>query len=257
MSERHEYRAGVPCWADVLVPDPEAATAFYGDLFGWDFTDPDPTGGYRVARINGLDVAGLGQAQAMPSWNTYIRVQSADDAAARATEAGATLLLEPLDALPAGRLAVLVDPTGAAFALWEGHAREGAQLVNEPGTWTMSSLHSPDPAAAAAFYGALFGWEPEALGPITLFRLPGYVGGRSRQPIPQDVVAVMAPPAEDVPPHWNVNLQVSDADLTAEMTGTLGGTVVAGPMDTPGFRSAVLADPQGAVFSVSQLVAGP
>jgi uncharacterized protein len=110
MSERQEYPAGVPCWVDVLVADPEAATAFYGDLFGWDFTEPGPNG-YRVARINGLDVAGLGQAQTMPSWNTYIRVDSVDDAAARATEAGATLLLEPLDALPAGRLAVVVDPT--------------------------------------------------------------------------------------------------------------------------------------------------
>jgi predicted enzyme related to lactoylglutathione lyase len=253
MSERQEYPAGVPCWVDVLVADPDAATTFYGDLFGWDFTDPGPSG-YRVARINGLDVAGLGQAQAMPSWNTYIRVHSVDDAAERATEAGATLVLEPLDALPAGRLAVVIDPTGAALALWEANEREGAQLVNESGTWAMSSLHSPDPAAAGAFYRAMFGWEAEPMGAMTLFRLEGYIGGRAKQPIPRDVVAVMAPPADDVPPHWNINLQVSDADSTAEMTARLGGTVIAGPMDTPGFRSAVLADPQGAVFSVSQLV---
>jgi predicted enzyme related to lactoylglutathione lyase len=251
MSERQEYPAGVPCWVDVLVADPDAATAFYGDLFGWDFTDPG-TNGYRVARINGLDVAGLGHAQAMPSWNTYIRVHSVDDAAERATEAGATLLLEPIDALPAGRLAVGIDPTGAAFALWEANEREGAQLINEAGTWTMSSLHSPDPAAASAFYGAIFGWVAEPLGPVTLFRLEGYVGGRAKQPIPRDVVAVMAPPDDAIPPHWNVNLRVSDADITAEMTARLGGTVIAAPMDTPGFRSAVLADPQGAVFSVSQ-----
>jgi predicted enzyme related to lactoylglutathione lyase len=253
MSERQEYPAGVPCWADVLVADPDAVTEFYGDLFGWDFTEPGPDD-YRVARINGLDVAGLGRAQAMPSWNTYIRVHSVDDAAERATEAGATLLLAPLDALPAGRLAVVIDPTGAAFGLWEANEREGAQLVNEPGTWTMSSLHSPDPAAASTFYRAMFGWEAEAMGALTLFRLEGYVGGRAKRPIPRDVVAVMAPPADDIPPHWNSNLQVSDADITAEMTARLGGTVLAGPMDTPGFRSAVLADPQGAVFSVSQLV---
>jgi len=253
MSERHEYPAGVPCWVDVLVPDPETALGFYGDLFGWDFTDPGPNA-YRVARIRGLDVAGLGRAQAMPSWNSYIRVDSADAAVARATEAGGTVMLEPFDALPAGRLAVLVDPTGAAFAVWEAREREGSQLINEPGTWTMSSLHSPDPAAATVFYGALFGWEAEAMGPITLFRLPGYVGGRSRQPIPEDVVAVMAPPAAEIPPHWNVNLQVSDADLSTEVAARAGGTVIAAPMDTPGFRSAVLADPQGAVFSISQLV---
>ncbi|HEY6886485.1 MAG TPA: VOC family protein, partial [Solirubrobacter sp.] len=167
---------------------------------------------------------------------------------------GGTVLLEPMDALPAGRLAVIVDPTGAAFAIWEAREREGAELVNEAGTWTMSSLHTPDPTAASAFYGALFGWEPEPFGPMTLLRLEGYIGGRAKQPIPRDVVAVMAPPAPDIPPHWNVNLQVSDADLTAEMTANLGGAVIEGPFDTPGFRNAVLADPQGAVFSVSQLV---
>jgi uncharacterized protein len=253
MSERHEYPAGVPCWVDVLVPDPDAVLAFYGDLFGWDFTDPGPNG-YRVARVMGRDVAGLGVAQAMPSWNTYIRVESVDAAAARAIEDGGTLLLEPTDALPAGRLAVIVDPTGAAFAIWEAREREGAELVNEAGTWAMSSLHTPDPAAASAFYGALFGWESEPRGSMTLLRLEGYIGGRAKQPVPRDVVAVMAPPAADIPPHWNVNLQVSDADLTAEMTANLGGAVIEGPFDTPGFRNAVLADPQGAVFSVSQLV---
>jgi predicted enzyme related to lactoylglutathione lyase len=253
MSERHEYPAGVPCWVDVLVPDPDAVLGFYGDLFGWDFTDPGPNG-YRVARVMGRDVAGLGVGQALPSWNTYIRVESVDAAAERAAEDGATVLLEPTDALPAGRLAVIVDPTGAAFALWEAREREGAELVNEAGTWTMSSLHTPDPAAASAFYGALFGWESEPFGPMTLMRLKGYIGGRAKQPIPRDVVAVMASPDAEIPPHWNVNFQVSDADLTAEMTANLGGTVIMGPMDTPGFRSAVLADPQGAVFSVSQLV---
>jgi predicted enzyme related to lactoylglutathione lyase len=253
MSERHQYPAGVPCWVDVLVPDPDAARDFYGDLFGWDFTEPGPND-YRVARIRGLDVAGLGRAQGPPSWNTYIRVASADATAARIVEAGGTVLMGPVDALPAGRLAVAADPTGAAFALWEAREREGAQLINEPGTWTMSSLHSPDTEAAAAFYGAVFGWAPEAFGPLTLFRLEGYVGGRSRQPIPPDVVAVMAPPSEDVPPLWSANLQVSDADLTSELAARAGGTVIAGPMDTPGFRSAVLGDPQGAVFAISQLV---
>jgi uncharacterized protein len=254
MSERHEYPAGVPCWVDVLVPDPAAVEDFYGDVFGWDFTDPTDNG-YRVARIRGLDVVGLGQAtQAMPSWNTYIRVESADAAAARAVEDGGTVLLEPIDVLPAGRLAVIADPTQAAFAVWEARDREGAQLINEPGTWQMSSLHTHEPDAAAAFYGALFGWETEPLGDATLFRLPGYVGGRSRQPLPQDVVAVMAPRELSVPPHWNVNLQVSDADLTAAAVTAQGGKVLGGPFDTPGFRNAIIADPQGAVFSISQLV---
>jgi predicted enzyme related to lactoylglutathione lyase len=254
MSERAEYPAGVPCWADVLVPEPEAALAFYGPLFGWEFSDP-AAGNYFVARVRGRDVAGVGQAPAMPLWNTYVRVASADAAAEHARTAGGTVAVEPHDALPAGRLAVVIDPAGAAIALWEAGAREGAQLVNEPGTWTMSSLHMADAAAASAFYGAVFGWEPEAFGPVTLFRRPGYVGGEPGQPIPRDVVAVMASPSAEIPPHWNVNLRVADADATADQTAELGGTVIAAPMDTPGFRSAVLADPQGAVFSVSSLAA--
>jgi len=274
MSEREGYPAGVPCWVETLQPDPRAALDFYGPLFGWDFAGSGPMPGelpgeYFVARVKGRDVAGIGSlpglgGQPVPSWNTYISVDSADGAAESAKAAGASLLIDPLDALPAGRLAVLVDPVGAAVCVWEARAREGAQLVNEPRTWAMSSLHTTDAEGAEAFYGSVFGWQPEAFGPpeaqMTLWRLPGYVGGEAQQPVPRDVVAVMAPTgdaAAAVPPHWNVNLRVDDADATVEQVAGLGGQVVAPPLDTPGFRSAVLADPQGAVFSISQLIAGP
>jgi len=93
-----------------------------------------------------------------------------------------------------------------------------------------------------------------------VWRLPGYVGGEAQQPVPRDVVAVMAPTghaAAAVPPHWNVNLRVDDADATVEQAASLGGQVIAPPLDMPGFSHAVLADPQGAVFSISQLTAGP
>jgi predicted enzyme related to lactoylglutathione lyase len=274
MSQRVRYPAGVPCWVDTLQPGPRAALDFYGALFGWEFDGPgpmpgDPPGEYFVAQIEGRDVAGIGSlpdlgAPAVPSWNTYIRVDSADDAGEQAKAAGASLLAGPLDALPAGRLAVLVDPVGAAFCLWEARAREGAQLVNEPRTWAMSSLHTTDPERAEEFYGSLFGWQPEPFGPpaaeMTLWRLPGYVGGEPQQPVPRDVVAVLAPSgdaAAAVPPHWNVNFWVDDADATAEQAAGLGGQVLMPPFDTPGFRSSVVADPQGAVFSISQLTAGP
>jgi hypothetical protein len=265
MSERAEYSAGVPCWVETLQPGPREALDFYGPLFGWEFNEPGPMPGggeYFVARIRGRDVAGIGAlppvgGPAVPSWNTYVRVAGVEAAAERATAAGGNVLVGPLDALPAGRLAVVIDPAGAAICLWEAGERQGAQVVNEPGTWTMSSLHTTDAAAANAFYGALFGWEPEAFGPVTLFRLPGYVGGEPQQPIPRAVVAVMAPPSAEVPPHWNVNLRVADADAITEHAAALGGTVIAAPTDTPGFRSAVLGDPQGAVFSVSSPAAAP
>jgi predicted enzyme related to lactoylglutathione lyase len=274
MSERETYPAGVPCWVETLQPDPQAARDFYGSLFGWEFAGPgampgELPGEYFVARMQDRDVAGIGALPdfgglAAASWNTYVRVDSADEVAERAKAAGARLLLGPLAAPPAGRMAVLVDPVGAAICLWEARAREGAQLVNESGTWAMSSLHTTDGEGATAFYGSVFGWHPETFGPpeaqMTLWRLPGYVGGEGKwATVPPDVVAVMEPTgdaAAAVPAHWNVNLRVDDADATVERAVALGGQVIAPVMDTPGFRSAVLADPQGAVFSIGQLTAG-
>jgi uncharacterized protein len=245
------YPPGTPCWVDTLQREPPAALEFYGPLFGWAFSEPGP-GGYVVARLDGRDVAGIG---ALPSagaavWATYIRVEDAG-----AQIAGATVLAGPLDAAPAGRLAVLADPAGAVFCVWEPGEREGAQLVNEPNTWMMSSLHSPDPVAASAFYGAAFGWQSESIGPLTLFRLPGYVGGHEQQTLPRDMVAVMAPPNPEIPPHWNVNFRVDDADAIASRATELGGSVMMPPADGGGFRSAVIGDPQGAVFSISQPLA--
>jgi predicted enzyme related to lactoylglutathione lyase len=54
----------------------------------------------------------------------------------------------------------------------------------------------------------------------------------------------------------SANFWIADADAAAAKAGELGGRVVVEPHDTPGFREAVLADPQGAVFSVSQLLTG-
>jgi predicted enzyme related to lactoylglutathione lyase len=275
MIKRDEYPAGVPCWVETLQPDPGAALDFYGALLGWEFSAPAPMPGglpgeYFVAHLDGCAVAGIG---ALPDpagspvaiWNTQVRVDDADAAGDRATSAGGSLVLGPLDAPGEGRGAVLVDPTGAAFSVWEARGRAGAQLVNEPGTWAMSSLHTPDPPAAAAFYGALFGWQAEPMAPgapIILFRLPGYVGGEPGQPVPRDVVAVMTgtaggPGEPAVPPHWNVNLRVDETDAIAAHAARLGGTVLMGPIDTPGMRNAVLLDPQGGAFSISQITAGP
>ncbi len=127
------------------------------------------------------------------SWITHVRVDDAAAAAARVSGGRRRRVRDAFDAEPAGRLAVVADRGGALLCLWEATGREGAELVNEPGAWAMSALQTPHPAAAIAFYGAVFGWEPEAFGPLTLLRLPGYVGGEPGQPVPRDVVAVLVP----------------------------------------------------------------
>ena len=151
-----------------------------------------------------------------------------------------------------GRLVVARDPGGAVFNAWEPRRRHGAQLVNEPGAWAMSQLDTPDPEAAASFYGEVFGWTTEAFGPVTMFRLPGYVGGEPEQPVSREVVAVMMP-TEDGPARWDVNFWVDDLEAAVARSEAGGGTTVQPPFETPPGRTAVLADPAGVTFSVSHV----
>ena len=125
MSERSAYPAGVPCWVETLRPNPEPAVAFYGGLFGWTFSAAGASQ-YRYALADGLRVAGV--AAGPLSWNTYLRVDDVGEARGRAEAAGATTIAQT-DRRPDGRVAMLADPTGAPFGLWEAG---GAQRVNAP-----------------------------------------------------------------------------------------------------------------------------
>lgn len=186
MTQRSGYPAGAPCWVDTWQPDPRAAMRFYGALFGWTFDAAASMpagleGDYFTARLGGRLVAGIGQAPAgSPAvWSTYLRVDDVEQALARAEEAGGTRLAGPLEVGSDGRLAVLADATGVPFCLWQPRGRTGAQVVDEPGAWAMSSLHTTDPERARTFYGDVFGWELESVAgaPFTQWRLAGQVVG--------------------------------------------------------------------------------
>ena len=260
MSERDAYQPGVPCWVATLQPDPDAAARFYGAVFGW---QAEPANGYRVASLRGRPVAAIAplppgvDPPPPPAWITHVSVADADAASDAATAAGGAVLAR-LDE-PAGRSVVVADPGGAVFCLWQPGERHGAGLVNEPGAWSMSRLDTPDPERAAAFYGALFGWTTETFelgeASVTMFRLPGYVGGEPEQPVSREVVAVMAP-AEDGPARWGVDFWVEDVDAAAAAARAAGGQAVVAPFDIPIGRTAVLADPAGAVFSISRVGPG-
>jgi uncharacterized protein len=280
--ERDGYPAGVPCWVDTAQPDPEAAVSFYSGLFGWEFVDrmpADSPGRYFVAQLRGRDVAAVGsQPEGMPPtpvWNTYVWVDSADEATAKARDAGGQVLVEPFDVLDAGRMAMLADPEGAAFCVWQAGEHKGAQLVNEPGTWNFSGLNTRDPEGAKGFYGALFGWEAESVdsGEIsfTFWRRPGY-GDHLAERDPdlrermaadsapqgfEDAVAWLVPMTPDqfpegTPAHWGITFAVDDADRVADTAAKLGGKVLAPPLDAPYVRMTVLSDPQGATFTASK-----
>jgi predicted enzyme related to lactoylglutathione lyase len=273
MSTREDYPAGVPCWVDTNQPDPADAARFYSGLFGWETEDvmpPDAGGHYFMASIGGRNAAAISSppagAPAEPTWNTYIRVDSADDAAVRVRDAGGQVLSEPFDVFDSGRMAVFADPEGAAFCVWQAGSHRGSAAVNEHGAVNFNNLHTDDLEAAKAFYGAVFGWTTIHAG-APMWALPGY-GDHLEQLNPgmraglremgapegfEDVVATILPRG-DGPARWSVTFAVDDADAAAARAVELGGSVLAGPQDGPWVRFAVLADPAGASFTASQFV---
>lgn len=278
MPERDGYIPGVPCWVETSQPHPETTLPFYSGLFGWEFEDVMPGGSddkYFIGRIRGGDVAAVGSipqgAPPIATWNTYVWVGSADETASKAREAGGAVLMEPFDVMDSGRMAVLADPEGAAFCVWQAKNHKGAQIVNEHGSLNFNGLRTRDPAGAKAFYGAVFGWETLGLSAGTMWTLPGYgdhLEERSpglREQMVQmgapegfiDVVAALNPIRDDdpdTPAHWSVTFGVDSADAIAAKAPSLGGEVVAGPYDAPWSKVTVIRDPQGATFIASQFV---
>ena len=278
MSVQDRYIPGVPCWVDTTQPDPEAAVQFYRGLFGWDLEDvmpPGEPGRYFTARLAGGDVAAIGSVMegTPPSavWNSYVWVQSADATAAAAHDAGGRVVAGPFDVGDAGRMAVLADREGAEIMVWEPRRHRGAQVVNEPGSLNFNDLHTRDPEAARAFYGAVFGWRTLDLGGGAMWTLPGYgdfleslnpgtLQSMADMGAPEgfeDAVASLVAIPGDQPgmrPHWGVTFAVEDAVAVAARAAELGGTVLAAPFDAPWVRMTLLADPQGATFTASQFV---
>ena len=279
MPDRDGYIPGVPCWIDTSQPDPKAAVSFYGGLFGWELEDvmpPESEAEYFIGRLGGRDAGAVGSipegAPPMAMWNTYISVDSADEAASKVADAGGKTLMEPFDVMDAGRMAVFADPEGAMFCVWQAKENKGLQVVNEHGSLNFNGLNTRDVEGAKRFYGSVFGWETLALGGgVEMWTLPGY-GDHLEESDPEirkrvaevggpvgfeDVVASINPIADDqpdTPAHWNVTFGVDDADATAAKATELGGKVLVPPFDAPWVRMTVLTDPQGATFIASQFV---
>jgi uncharacterized protein len=266
MSDRDGFQPGVPCWVETWHDDPERAVRFYSGVFGWEAQNtlpPDADESFHICRLRGRDAAAIGSpipAAAPPTsvWTTFIQVESAEETAGKAKDAGGGVIVEPFESLEGGRLAIVADPAGAAFAAWEQAQHKGAQVVNEPGAYSMSALETTDSEGAKVFYGELFGWETEPFGPpdagLSMWRLPGYVGGEPQQPVPRDVVAMLIANDEG-PVRWSVDFWVFNADEAAAKATELGGRTLTPPYDVPGvpdMRQAVLADPGGAVLSITQ-----
>jgi predicted enzyme related to lactoylglutathione lyase len=255
-----EYAPGTPSWVELSSADTDAAASFYGQVLGWNATEPGPpeTGGYRMFQCDGKAVAGLMakmQDTQPTAWATYVSVADADEAAGRVKAAGGNVIVEPMDVMDIGRMAVFADPTGAVFGVWQPKAFAGAELVNEPGSLCWNEVLTRDADADKAFYPAVFGWAAGRPGfegapdTYTVWELDGKPVGGMMQMTDEEF------PSE-VPPHWSVCFAVSDCDAAVAKARELGASVVAEPVDMPIGRFAGLIDPQGASFTVMEPVGG-
>jgi uncharacterized protein len=270
MSDRNGFEPGVPCWVAHVSAEPAKAVDFYSALLGWEPESLMPAehpGDYFLCRLRGRDAAAIVSAHGAPAppqaaWTTHVWVESADEAAAKAAEAGGSVIGEPFDSPGGGRQAVLADPAGAVFSVWEARERRGAQVVNEPGAWSMSALNGAELEGAKAFYGAVFGWGTDTFGlgngEVTMWKLPGYVGGEPQQPVARDVIAIATSQgdgdAEETLAHWSVDFWVRDLDEAVAKTEELGGRTIVPPYELPGagMKQAVVADSQDAALSLTE-----
>ena len=248
MTDISEHLPGRASWIDLGTPDLPGAAAFYSALFGWNVIDLGPDAGdYRMCDLGGRPVAGMGPQQnpGPPYWTTYFCVDSADDAAARITAAGGTVMVPPMDVMEFGRMVVAMDPTGAVFSLWQPLAHKGIGVHTVLGTRCWSELATRDVAGASAFYAAVFGWEAENVVEMhyTLFKMGDeQVGG---------MMAMDDNFPPEAPPHWAVYFYTEDIDGTVSTAAGLGANTIMPPTPIPGVgRFAVLGDPQGAAFAL-------
>lgn len=251
--EVDRYEHGVPSWVDLGTPDIPKAIEFYSGLFGWQIEPgPPEAGGYSIAHLRGRAVAGLGPQMnpGPPYWTTYVSVDSADDIVAKAKAAGGNVLMDPMDVMDAGRMAIFADPVGAVISVWQPNQMPGAGIVNEPNSYSWSELITTDTETSKQFYGEVFGWGSQTHGEGTPMPYTEWkIGDRS--------VAGMMPkppmmPAE-VPPQWGVYFAVDGTEAAMDKVKELGGQVIMGPMDVEPGKIAVVSDPQGAVFNIITL----
>ncbi|GMA24106.1 hypothetical protein GCM10025864_18650 [Luteimicrobium album] len=155
------------------------------------------------------------------------------------------MLVDAMDVMDLGRLAVVVDPAGAAFSLWQPGTHQGFAVVAEQGAPGWHELHTQDFDGVLPFYEAL-GWTTSVVSDEPHFRYAvDEAGGQQYAGIMDDPRSGMPGPSS-----WLTYFGADDADATAARITELGGTVVRGPEDTPYGRLVNAKDPRGSEFSV-------
>jgi len=244
--EVSKHDPGTFCWIELATSDRKAAVKFYGDLFGWTAREfpMDDGNVYVIGLKKGKDAAGIYETKdAPPNWLSYVCVTSADEAAAKAKKLGGHLMMDAFDVMDIGRMAMIIDPQVAPFAVWQPKKHIGVGIMNEHGTLGWNELQATDPDAARKFYTSLFGWGAKVSPEYTEWT----IGGRS-------IGGMMKSQAPGAPSHWLVYFVVDDCDASTKKAQSLGARTHVPPMDIANVgRFSVVADPQGAFFAMIKM----
>lgn len=258
MANIDRHAPGSFCWIELGTTDQAAAKRFYTSLFGWTVND-FPMGPGQFYSMFQLQGRNAGAAYTLdpknmpgvpPNWTLYVCTDNADESASKATAAGGAVLGGPFDVSEFGRMAVLQDPTGAVFCVWQPKSHQGLGIAHVEGTLSWADLSTPDPEKAASFYRAVFGWKTEGgdaneSGYLHIVNGEHHIGGippeRHRNP--------------NAPPHWLIYFHSDDTDASTKKAVELGARVLVPPMTMEQVgRWSVVADPQGAIFALFQPV---
>ena len=242
-------------WHRLNTADPAAAAAFYPRVTPWSAQPWDvaddytlwmnagrPVGG-AVSLTDEFSALGLGS-----HWLPYVSVYDVDDCARQAVKLGARLRTGPAEIPNVGCWAVLSDPQGAAFGVYEPDRPRVPEPVPAVGEFSWHELATTDYKSAFDFYRALFKWEQldeydmGEMGIYFMFGLAGQMFGGmfSNRPGPA--------------PRWLSYVRVDDVANAAKRVAEAGGSVANGPMEVPnGAWIAQCVDGQGAQFAVQTL----
>ena len=243
MPDFTNHPPGSPCWVDLMSPDVDGSKSFYSAVFGWDAEDQHEQ---DLAGLGGQP-RGMGEMPAV--WNSYIATSDVAATAEKVTAAGGGVMMPPMQVMDSGEMAIFTDPSGAAFSVWKAGEHIGAQVCNEPNTYSWNELVTRDVDAVMPFYADVFGWTYRSMdmGPMGMYHV--VEGGDD------GLAGMMAMPdgmPEQVPNHWAVYFTVADA-TAAVAAITAGGTIVNDLMTIPGVGTMATAhDPASGSFSVMQ-----
>ena len=243
---------GKMVFAALVTPNLVAAEKFYTNLFGWQFQNAY-SGRVLIgqASLNGRVVAAVVQREMQPgqwpAWRSFLSTTDVDTSVQVAVQNGASVLVKPHDIANIGRDALLLDPQGAVFGMLNSSSGDPADRLASPGEWIWSSLVTTDPAADAAFYKTVFGYDTydpaDPVDPKHLILASQNFARASVNPIPTDH------PVSH--PRWISYVRVTDLAAMIGRATELGAhVVVPAHNDRNGGNIALIADPAGALFGL-------